>query len=190
VEHRAREEIGERLDRESKCWTMTTPAASGHRAAGQRGERQTKPIPPPFSSEDSSNSRDERAPGQGDGESGHAAILFCGSPLRSPIKRNAGDRPRFHQAGVRFSCVPDHPVDDLHLVAGAPARRRGLGEMPCAVLVTDDDLVFHVVLRFSRSRVRRGRAQGARTVATSLPGRRHLMATTRDHGRRRLRPEA
>src|SRR6266571_178309 len=42
----------------------------------------------------------------------------------------------------------DHAVDDLHLVAGAPARWRSLGEQALGtVLVTDDDLVFHGLFR-------------------------------------------
>src|SRR5258708_2360349 len=57
----------------------------------------------------------------------------------------------------------DHPVDALHVAAAAPARWRGLGEQALgAVLVTDDDLVLHGLLRVLRERVSgKAAAQGA-----------------------------
>src|SRR3981189_2362421 len=73
----------------------------------------------------------------------------------------------------------DHPVDDLHLVAAAPARRRCLGEHALgAVLVTDDDLVFHGRSRVFLDRVSgEAAAQGAKDGCNVLaPAAAHLMA--------------
>src|SRR5260370_39386179 len=66
----------------------------------------------------------------------------------APLLRNALKKTRaiarVLSARVRSAASLDHPVDDLHLVAGPPARRRCLGEQGlCAVLGTDDDLALH-----------------------------------------------
>src|SRR5882672_11975979 len=69
-------------------------------------------------------------------------------PLRNAIKRKRGRSPAFFRLVFALAASLDHPVDDLHLVAGTPARRRGLSEQTLgAVLVTDDDLVLHGLFR-------------------------------------------
>src|SRR2546427_1294347 len=68
-------------------------------------------------------------------------------PLRNALQKNAGVA-RVFWLQLRLAAPLDHPVDDLHLVAGTPARRRGLNEQALgAVLVTDDDLVLHGLFR-------------------------------------------
>src|SRR5438552_5980921 len=68
-------------------------------------------------------------------------------PLRNAPKKS-GRSPAFFGRDFALAASLDHPVDDLHLVAGTPARRRGLGEQALgAVLVTDDDLVLHRLFR-------------------------------------------
>src|SRR6266853_3643238 len=69
-------------------------------------------------------------------------------PLRYAIKKKRGRPPAFYPPVFASTATLDHPVDDLHLVAGAPGRRRRLGEQAlAAVLVTDDDLVLHGLFR-------------------------------------------
>src|SRR5438477_130359 len=69
-------------------------------------------------------------------------------PLRYAIKRKRGRPPAFYRPVFASTATLDHPVDDLHLVAGAPGRRRRLGEQAlAAVLVADDDLVLHGLFR-------------------------------------------
>src|SRR5882672_4625960 len=64
--------------------------------------------------------------------------------LRYAIKRKRGRSPAFYRLVLASAASLDHPVDDLHFVAAAPGRRRGLREQALgAVLVADDDLVFH-----------------------------------------------
>src|SRR5258708_6582495 len=100
--------------------------------------------------------------------------------IASPVIRRFYSAPRFFakrlqkktRAIARVFCrlvsalaaSLDHPVDDLHLVAAAPARWRGLGEQTLgAVLVTDDDLVLHGLLRVLLDRVSgKAAAQGAK----------------------------
>src|SRR5216684_2730747 len=107
--------------------------------------------------------------------------------IASPVIRRFYSAPRFFakrlqkktRAIARVFCrlvsalaaSLDHPVDDLHLVAAAPARWRGLGEQTLgAVLVTDDDLVLHGLLRVLLDRVSgKAAARAPRTVAMSLP---------------------
>src|SRR3989449_4201225 len=73
--------------------------------------------------------------------------------LRNAPQKNAGVA-RVFWLQLRLAASLDHPVDDLHLVAGTPARRRGLGEQALgAVLVTDDDLVLHGLFRVFLDRV-------------------------------------
>src|SRR6266705_5811022 len=63
-------------------------------------------------------------------------------------KQKRGQIARVSAATGGSAASLDHPVDDLHLVAAAPARRRGLGEQAlAAVLVADDDLVLHGLFR-------------------------------------------
>src|SRR5260370_2454284 len=76
----------------------------------------------------------------------------------APLLRNALKKTRaiarVLSGRVRSAASLDHPVDDLHLVAGPPARWRGLGEQALgAVLVTDDDLVLHGLFRVLLDRV-------------------------------------
>src|SRR5256885_11236614 len=68
--------------------------------------------------------------------------------LRYALKRKRGRSPAFDRPVFASAAALDHSVDDLHLVAAAPGRRRGLGEQALAtVLVADDDLVFQGLLR-------------------------------------------
>src|SRR5437879_2626062 len=75
-------------------------------------------------------------------------------PLRYAIKRKRGRSPAFFGRDFALAASLDHPVDDLHLVAGTPARRGGLNEQALgAVLVTDDDLVLHGLFRVFLDRI-------------------------------------
>src|SRR5712691_1850197 len=68
--------------------------------------------------------------------------------LRNALQKKRGRTSAFFWLQLRLAAPLDHPVDDLHLVAGTPARRRGLNEQALgAVLVTDDDLVLHGLFR-------------------------------------------
>src|SRR5216117_2413528 len=68
--------------------------------------------------------------------------------LRNAPKKKRGRSPAFYRPMFALTASLDHPVDDLHLVAAAPARWRSLGEQALGtVLVTDDDLVFHGLFR-------------------------------------------
>src|SRR5882762_2217730 len=68
-------------------------------------------------------------------------------PLRNAPKKTRAFA-RVFRLRLRLAASLDHSVDDLHLVAGTPARRRGLSEQTLgAVLVTDDDLVLHGLFR-------------------------------------------
>src|SRR6266496_6680323 len=73
--------------------------------------------------------------------------FYSATPLsRNTLKKTRAIARVF--AVTSLAACLDHPVDDLHLVAGTPARRRGLGEQALgAVLVTDDDLVLHGLFR-------------------------------------------
>src|SRR5712692_8688905 len=68
--------------------------------------------------------------------------------LRNALQKKRGQSPASYRLVFALAASLDHPVDDLHLVAGTPARRRGLSEQALgAVLVTDDDLVLHGLFR-------------------------------------------
>src|SRR3979411_1495072 len=74
--------------------------------------------------------------------------------LRNALQENRGQSPALFGRGFALTACLDHPVDDLHLVAGTPARRRGLSEQALgAVFVTDDDLVPHGLFRVFLDRV-------------------------------------
>src|SRR6267378_2375124 len=74
-------------------------------------------------------------------------------PLRNAPKKTRAFA-RVFRLRLRLAAPLDHPVDDLHLVAGTPARRCGLSEQALgAVLVTDDDLVLHGLFRVFLDRV-------------------------------------
>src|SRR2546427_7459649 len=99
-------------------------------------------------------------------------------PLRNAPQKNAGVA-RVFWLQLRLAASLDHPVDDLHLVAGTPARRRGLGEQALgAVLVTDDDLVLHGLFRVFLDRVSgEAAADHAKDGCNVLaPAAAHLMA--------------
>src|SRR5437899_4382576 len=100
-------------------------------------------------------------------------------PLRYAIKRKRGRSPAFFGRDFALAASLDHPVDDLHLVAGTPARRGGLNEQALgAVLVTDDDLVLHRLFRVFLDRISsEAAAQGAQDGCDVLaPAAAHLMA--------------
>src|SRR5438046_2060573 len=68
--------------------------------------------------------------------------------LRNAPKKKRGRSPAFYRPMFALTASLDHPVDDLHLVAAAPARWRGLSEEALGtVLVADDDLVLHRLFR-------------------------------------------
>src|SRR5437773_3380031 len=68
--------------------------------------------------------------------------------LRNAPKKKRGRSPAFYRPMFALTASLDHPVDDLHLVAAAPARWRGLSEEALGtVLVADDDLVLHCLFR-------------------------------------------
>src|SRR5439155_672137 len=74
--------------------------------------------------------------------------------LRYAIKRKRGRSPAFYRPVFASAASLDHPVDDLHFVAAAPGRRRGLREQALgAVFVADDDLVFNGLFRVLLDRV-------------------------------------
>src|SRR5712691_11742657 len=69
-------------------------------------------------------------------------------PSRNALEGKRGRSPAFHRLVFALAASLDHPVDDLDLVAAAPARWRGLSEQALGtVLVTDDDLVLHGLFR-------------------------------------------
>src|SRR2546425_10555256 len=99
-------------------------------------------------------------------------------PLRNAIKKTRAS-PAFFGRDFALAASLDHPVDDLHLVAGTPARRRGLNEQALgAVLVTDDDLVLHGLFRVFLDRVSgEAAADHAKDGCNVLaPAAAHLMA--------------
>src|SRR5437879_2388100 len=99
-------------------------------------------------------------------------------PLRNAPKKS-GRSPAFFGRDFALAASLDHPVDDLHLVAGTPARRRGLSEQALgAVLVTDDDLVLHGLFRVFLDRVSgEAAADHAKDGCNVLaPAAAHLMA--------------
>src|SRR6266571_4948997 len=60
-----------------------------------------------------------------------------------PAKQKRGRLPAFLRLRAGSAPRLDRAVDDFHLIADSPARRRWLGEHALgAVLVTDEDLVF------------------------------------------------
>src|SRR5437899_6660339 len=100
-------------------------------------------------------------------------------PLRYALPKKRGRSPAFFGRDFALAASLDHPVDDLHLVAGTPARRRGLSEQALgAVLVTDDDLVLHGLFRVFLDRVSgKAAAQGAKDGCDVLaPAAAHLVA--------------
>src|SRR2546422_5095049 len=98
--------------------------------------------------------------------------------LRTLFKKTRANA-RVFWLQLRLAAPLDHPVDDLHLVAGTPARRRGLNEQALgAVLVTDDDLVLHGLFRVFLDRVSgEAAADHAKDGCNVLaPAAAHLMA--------------
>src|ERR1700693_2912831 len=107
-------------------------------------------------------------------------------PLRYAIKRKRGRTPALFRLRLRLAASLDHPVDDLHLVAGTPARRRGLGEHALGtVLVTDDDLALRGVCRVLLDGVSvKAAAQDGKDGCDVLaPAAAHLVAEHSAHNR-------
>src|SRR6266581_1703350 len=104
--------------------------------------------------------------------------FYSATPLsRNTLKKTRAIARVF--AVTSLAACLDHPVDDLHLVAGTPARRRGLGEQALgAVLVTDDDLVLHGLFRVFLDRISgEAAADHAKDGCNVLaPAAAHLMA--------------
>src|SRR6266496_2419990 len=111
--------------------------------------------------------------------------FYSATPLsRNTLKKTRAIARVF--AVTSLAACLDHPVDDLHLVAGTPARRRGLGEQALgAVLVTDDDLVFHglfrVLLDLVSGKAAAERAKDGRDVLASAAA--HLVTEHSAHYR-------
>src|SRR6266849_2956650 len=93
---------------------------------------------------------------------------------------------RVFRLRLRSAASLDHAVDDFHLVATAPCRRRGLGEQTlAAVFVANDDLVFHALFRVLLDRVSgEAAADGAKDGCDVLaPAAAHLVAEHSAHYR-------
>src|SRR6266705_2282881 len=101
-------------------------------------------------------------------------------------KQKRGQIARVSAATGGSAASLDRAVDDLHLVACAPARRRGLREQALgAVFVADDDLVLHGLFRVLLDRVSgEAAAQDAKDGRNVLaPAAAHLVAEHAAHNR-------
>src|SRR6266849_10299669 len=80
--------------------------------------------------------------------------FYSAARLSRSAQKKRGQSPAFFRLRLRSAASLDHAVDDFHLVATAPCRRRGLGEQTlAAVFVANDDLVFHGLFRVLLDRV-------------------------------------